>query len=316
MWPGKNAFWMRSVGPKGLVTPFAGLRERQQNRKVSRRVTEQFKNKLRGIKRKLLLARSAVIEKAFLSQIRIDRSASPEAVRDIIALLRPRKIDKPLIRVGSNGDGGYLMPDDFEGLVGCVSPGVAGEVGFDLEMAERGLKVAMADASVAGPPVDHANFFFEKKFLGTHNDASTVRLADFVDAHFPEGDLILQMDIEGAEFPVLLDCPDETLSRFRMIVLEVHDFNHVFGQFSSGIMKAFVNKLMRSHSVVHIHPNNCCGSERRHGIEIPRVLEFTLSRKDRGVSDTYANLPNPHPLDVDNVPSLAHLKLPQIWISD
>lgn len=248
-----------------------------------------------------------------MGRVWLDKAASAQQVRQTIAKLRPRKFDGELVRMGSDGDGGYLVPNDLDGIVGCVSPGVAGEVGFDLQLAERGVKVVMADASVDDAPAEHSNFTFHKKFLGTRNDSLFVRLEDLVGDEFDDGDLILQMDIEGAEFPVLLDSPDELLRRFRIIVLEVHDFGQAFGKFSAGLVDALTDKLTRNHAVVHIHPNNCCGSDKRHGIEIPRVLEFTFYRRDRGVSDELAAGPFPHPLDVENVPGIAPLPLPAIW---
>ncbi|WP_156318281.1 FkbM family methyltransferase [Porphyrobacter sp. AAP60] len=275
--------------------------------------SKELLNSLRGLKRRMYLGTKITTETLWLGNAWLDKASTAEQVRRTIEKLRPRQIQGELIRVGSSGDGGYLMPDDFHGIVGCVSPGVAGEVGFDLEMAERGLKVVMADASVLGPPVSHENFNFYKKFLGTRNDDLFVRLETLVDGEFETGDLILQMDIEGAEFPVLLDTADDLLGRFRMIVLEVHDFGQLFGRFSAGLIEALTDKLTRHHAVVHIHPNNCCGSDSRYGIEIPRVLEFTFYRKDRGVLDHFATGPFPHPLDVDNVTTRASLPLPALW---
>lgn len=276
-------------------------------------ISGQLINSLRILKRRIFLSAKSATEKLWMHNVWVDRSADFETVSRSIAKLRPRQFKGTLIRVGSDGDGGYLMPDDLHGIVGCISPGVAGEVGFDLEMAERGMKVVMADASVPGVPVSHENFTFHKKFLGTRNDDLFVRLETLVDKEFEAGDLILQMDIEGAEFPVLLDTGDDLLKRFRMIILEVHDFGHVFGKFSAGLIDALTDKLTRYHSVVHIHPNNCCGSDSRYGIEIPRVLEFTFYRKDRGVLDESATGPFPHPLDADNVGGRAPLALPPMW---
>jgi hypothetical protein len=274
---------------------------------------ENTLNFLRRIKRALYLFGKAVTEGMWVSGIWVDKAAEANVVRNSIAKLRPRRMDRNLIRVGSAGDGGYLVPEDFEGIVGCVSPGVAGEVGFDLQMAEKGMKVVMADASVEGVPIEHDNFVFYKKFLGTRDDDLFVRLQTLVDSEFGEGDLILQMDIEGAEFPVLLDTADNLLKRFRIIVLEVHDLGQIFGKFSSGVIDALIDKLTRDHAVVHIHPNNCCGSDRRFGIDIPRVMEFTFYRRDQGVSDEQVTGPFPHPDDVENMPERTPLPLPTIW---
>lgn len=270
-------------------------------------------NKLRAIKHGAFNLRKQAVELLFGNTIWIDRAAQANRVKAVIEKLRPKAVAKPLIRVGSDGDGGYLLPDDLDGLAGCISPGVSDEVGFDLECANRGMRVIMADASVEGPPMEHPSFEFHKKFLGTRNDDVFIRLDDLVAQSGIEGDLLLQIDIEGAEFPVILDCAQETMERFRVIVMEVHDFGHVFGQFGIGAMEAFVDKLMRTHAVVHIHPNNCCGSVRRAGIEIPRVMEFTLYRRDRDLAEGGAETRYPHPLDADNVAGRPPLYLPKIW---
>lgn len=69
--------------------------------------------------------------------------------------LQPVPVPEGLWRFGPHGDGGYLMPNDLDGVVGCLSPGVSFECGFDTAIAERGIDVFMADASVAGPAQPH-----------------------------------------------------------------------------------------------------------------------------------------------------------------
>ena len=53
---------------------------------------------------------------------------------------------------GPDGDGGYLVPDDLEGIVACFSPGVSNVAGFEKDCALKGMKVFMADASVEARP--------------------------------------------------------------------------------------------------------------------------------------------------------------------
>lgn len=270
-------------------------------------------DKLRSYKRNTFNASKMLTEFLWGGGVWLDRSAKKSDILCAIEKLRSHEISCPLIRIGGEGDGGYVLPDDFEGISGCISPGVSSEVGFDFDCAEMGMKVVMADASVDGPPRTHEMFDFHKKFLGTRNDETFIRLDDLVGKSDIDGDLILQMDIEGAEYSVLLDCSEETLNRFRIIVLEIHDFTHTFGKFGAKIINSFVDKLTRSHAVVHIHPNNCCGSVKRYGVEIPRVMELTLYRRDRGIGDVALNRSYPHALDSDNVSNRPPLSLPQVW---
>jgi hypothetical protein len=52
-------------------------------------------------------------------------------VREFIAKLHPLTTEHPLIRMGE-GDGGYLIPDDLNGITACFSPGVDNRATFEL----------------------------------------------------------------------------------------------------------------------------------------------------------------------------------------
>ncbi len=64
-------------------------------------------------------------------------AATANEVRELINKLRPISCDKTLIRLGPKGDGGYLVPDDLEGIVACFSPGVGSISKFEKDCTER-----------------------------------------------------------------------------------------------------------------------------------------------------------------------------------
>ena len=138
----------------------------------------------------------------------------------------------------------------------------------------------------------------------------------WVGGSLPAGtsDLLLQMDIEGAEYETLLATPDSLLRRFRVVVLELHLLDHLWSKPFFRVASAAILKLLQSHACVHIHPNNCCGSLTRSGLEIPRVAEATFLRRDR-LTATRPATEFPHPLDVDNDTGRAPLPLPSSWIA-
>lgn len=145
-------------------------------------------------------------------------------LRNALKLVHLEGSPAPLIRIGGSNDGGYLVPDDLDGVTACFSPGVADSSSFEIGMADRGIRSHMADYSVDNPPVSGDLFTFDKLFLATHNeDGKYIRLDDWVysKSHKHE-DLILQMDIEGDEWPILADAAPEVLERFRIIILELH----------------------------------------------------------------------------------------------
>jgi hypothetical protein len=119
----------------------------------------------------------------------------------------------------------------------------------------------------------------------------------------PPGDLILQMDIEGYEWEVLLSTTQELLSIFRIIVIELHNFQEITRVSSySGMFKAIKN-LTANHYVIVTHPNNNEFPIKFKGISIPPVVELTLIRKDR-VSELNQIASSPDPYLANNNPKL------------
>ena len=232
--------------------------------------------------------------------------------------LRPHAIDMPLIRIGDFGDGGYLVPDDLRGIVACYSPGVSQQASFEMDMAKLGIPSFMADASVKNPPLDVPGAQFVPKFLGDKDEGEFMTLASWVAATDPDpsADLLLQMDIEGAEYATLAAASRDLLKRFRMIVIEWHHLPSILTKprFSARALAAIEN-LREDFVTVHLHPNNVSGTVEIDGENIPRVVEATLLRRDRASGLRPAD-PLPHPLDRRHNPRKPALTLPKRWVGD
>lgn len=244
----------------------------------------------------------------------VNRNLDPEFIKKVIAGLHPVTTAKKLVRVGGEMDGGYLVPDDFDGIVGCFSPGVAVTSTFEQGIVARGIPCYLADASVESPPVKHPMMQFEKKFVGVVNDATTFTLDTWVDAYAPGyGDLLLQMDIEGAEYPCLINVSDKVLSRFRIIVCEFHFIDRMVDEAGFLLLSSVWNRLLRYFHVVHVHPNNALPPvEMAGGLVLPQLLEFSFLRKDRAQPAGFVT-EFPHPLDRPNLPNRPDLALPPLW---
>jgi len=229
-----------------------------------------------------------------------------EDVKNLIRSLRPvLPHGVPLIRLGAKADGGYLVPDDLGEIEACFSPGVAGVSSFELDCANRGMKVFMADKSVDSPTEKHELFHFLKKFVGSSVNEDYTTLDQWVKDSLTnsESDLLLQMDIEGFEWETILSVSDQLLNRFRIIVLECHYLEQLWNYHFFFICARVFQKILKGHCCVHIHPNNVVSSYSREGIEIPPGLEFTFYRRDRS-RDFEAATIFPHPLDSDNTSNL------------
>lgn len=105
------------------------------------------------------------------------------------------------------------------------------------------------------------------------------------------------MDIEGAEIEWLNSLDEKHMDKFAQIVIEFHspDINQT------------LHKINRTHVLIHIHGNNCCGvaNDDRH---TPNVFECTYIHK-RFMQKPYAlnKMKLPGPLDqpnLDNIPEI------------
>lgn len=252
---------------------------------------------------------------ASLLHVYVRPQTSSRQVRDLVSRLVPHDLGLPLTRVGGEADGGYLLPDDFDGVRYCFSPGVGKKATFERDLYARGIHSFLADYSVDAPPAGLQDCDFEKKFVGAVAGEKVMTLDDWVARKCPyssSGDLILQMDIEGAEYETLLATSLQTLSRFRMIVLEIHKLNHLSNKMYFHFVEAAMNKVLSLFEVAHIHGNNLAGLTALAGIDVPRVAEITFLRKDR-VREKSPLIQLPNPLDRPNVPGKAELSLPEYW---
>ena len=244
----------------------------------------------------------------------ISKVTSKNDLRSFFEAIHPVAINVELIRIGGKGDGGYLVPNDLEEIKACFSPGVSSISKFEEHLAEMNIKSFMLDYSVDKPAVDNDLFIFEKKFLGNKNNEKFIRLEEWVNTNSSatESNLILQMDIEGAEFTVFLDTPSSTLKKFRIMVVEFHNMHKLFNKESFQFVKQVFDKILMDFSVVHIHPNNDNPMISMGKFDVPPVIEFTFYRKDL-VHHVDHKLTFPHPLDSPNIKNKPNIVLPKCW---
>ncbi len=243
------------------------------------------------------------------------RQTKSAAILDLIRKLRPVDCGFELIRVGGPGDGGYLVPDDLEGIGYCFSPGVGTLSEFEDELADRGVRCFLADNSVDSPRFMRPEFVFDKKFLGASDRDNFFTLSTWKERYLKDyaGDLLLQMDIEGSEYEVILNTPDALLKQFRILVIEFHGLDKLFEPFAFGLLSSCFEKILNAFYVAHIHPNNAGVTVKKKTIEIPEVMEFTFFNKKR-VNQIAPQVTFPHRLDSDSA-SGEHLVLPKCWYS-
>lgn len=262
---------------------------------------------------------AALIRRRMLAYLDLEHSCPTaltgrERVIDLIERLQPVKGGFEMRRMGPVGDGGYLVPDDLAGIEACFSPGVGTLSGFELDCANLGMNVFLADRSVEGPAGMHHRFSFTPKHVGALDSEDCITMNDWVEASLPKssGDLLLQIDIEGSEYETLLNISPALMRRFRIIVVEFHHLGNLWSLPFYRLASRVFDKMTQHHACVHIHPNNHEGVTVRGDISIPQVMEFTFLRRDR-IKDYSAASEFPHKLDNQNNNELAPLDLPGGW---
>jgi len=177
----------------------------------------------------------------------------------------------------------------------------------------------LADKSVAGPAVEDERFSFIPQFIAstTDTDAGLITLDDWYRSELGDSvenhpEAILQMDIEGSEYAVLHSVSDSLLNRFRIIIVEFHKLHQLVDRYSFGWMSQAIYKILKTHKIVHIHPNNNKKVLAYGGLEIPATLEITFLHNDR-VQRTKEVLTFPHALDRKCIVDKPELILPGCW---
>lgn len=222
-----------------------------------------------------------------------------------IDMLKPMHTGHQLIRVGSKGDGGYLVPDDFDGVKACFSAGVADDSTLELELTKRGIQCFLADYSVDGPATENILFKFRKKFISGKDDPSCISMQEWVaESHNPcisTLDSILSIDIEGSEIELFLTNDPSIFNGFRFIVMELHFLERITHKAFYDLYYLAMQRLLHNFTICHLHPNNCSIPVRRFGITIPPTLEITLVNNRRITQELLPIKQLPHPLDHPNV---------------
>jgi len=259
-----------------------------------------------------VLVRDSLLRALGAAKLHCVRRIERDRLAALIRSLRPVRGDAPLIRIGPAGAGGYLVPDDLEGIEFACLAGVSTDSGFAADLASRGIGVFFSE-SVGSPAQSGDQIESHTQRLSGFSDAAQMTLDHWKQDTIGDtsGDLLLQMDIEGGEFETLLCVSDSLLRQFRILVIDFHHLHQLWNKPWFLLVEHMFQKLLRTHSVVHIHPNNCCRSFSSADLEIPRIAEFTFYRNDRIGHRAFCGT-FPHPLDADNTRRRT-LALPGCW---
>lgn len=188
--------------------------------------------------------------------------------------------DYPLVRVGGKHDGGYIMLDDFEKTQFAYSFGISDDISWDEDIAGHGIHVFMYDHTIEDLPVQNEQFHFFKKGIAETDkpDEQLYSLKTFIckNNHEKEKNIILKMDVEGAEWDVFEAMEPDILKKFDQIVLELHSITIMD---EAPKIRKVLKKLNMTHAVVHVHGNNYASALSDGKGIMPDSLEVTYANR-------------------------------------
>lgn len=208
--------------------------------------------------------------------------AEQAAILDLLSYLTPRRaVGFGKIRLGRDGDGGYVLLGDFADVAAALSLGIDRDCSRDTAIAERGIDVHQYDHTVDGPPTDHARFrFFRKQITATPSDQSETLGSALAKLPPPAaGHVVLKIDIEGSEWDVIDAATPGELARFSQVVGEFHDFANVADPAWRDRARRVLAKLRSAFDIVHVHANNWGPLNIVANVAIPATLELTFANR-------------------------------------
>ena len=209
----------------------------------------------------MLPVRKLLMPPEYLTSSSLTLTASTEYYKELHGLLHIAKAEGyELVRTGQDNDGGYVMLDDFPGGI-AYSFGINNDVSWDKDMAARGYDIFMYDHTIDGLPEQNARFHWSKFGIAdgvTHDD----RLKDLEElisrnGHENQRDMILKMDVEGAEWGFFERVKSETLSQFSQMTFEFHEVLNA--DYTQRILSG-LRKINETHQLIHLHANNYCSN--------------------------------------------------------
>ena len=181
-----------------------------------------------------------------------------EYYRELHKLLHISKVDGfDLIRIGRDYDGGYIMLNDFQDGGIAYSFGIFDDVSWDKAMASRGYNIFMYDHTIEKLPEENPRFHWSQIGIadGILQDERLKTLEYLIaqNHHEHEKNMILKMDVEGAEWGFLENVSSEMLSQFSQLLFEFHGVN------DAGTYKRVLEvlrKINKTHQLIHLHGQN------------------------------------------------------------
>ena len=217
------------------------------------------------------------------------------------------------IRMGSDNDGGYvILNSGLESIEVVYSYGVGDNSDFEAMICEKYNATArLYDHTIDSAPRKKGFLYFKREGVGPKKAEDRNTIENHINENGDSGKhLLLQMDVDGAEWDTLIHTPDSVLSLFDQIAIEVHGLatdvsvalngGEVY-EASLGKKIKVLRKINSLFYLYHVHANTEAGLHYIGWLKVPDVLELTFVNKKMVKNAEYSKVIFPTEFDQPNV---------------
>jgi len=204
----------------------------------------------------------------------LDKDKKLSNNKSLTELLIPLKTNLTKKRIGAKGDGGYvLLQEIFNDSDTVYSYGIddsENSDSFDTECANHNKTVFMFDGTIEREQSKNPRLIFKKENLTADNLRSHL----LINNNINKKNMILKMDIEGHEYPVIEKNIKLINDCFSMMCIEFHGLNNP-NYYNYENKNDILELILEYYDIFHMHANNWV--ERK--FEVPSVMEISFIRK-------------------------------------
>jgi len=257
----------------------------------------------------------------YLNQVILEESLSPAKLEKFVDLLKVYSVEDEngpikLIRIGREGDGGYLSPvPALKAADALFGYGVKDDISFEEDFSTKFNKPSFGfDCSVESIEINNSLTNFIPECLGTdeflYNPYNSLKISTFnqqiQDLALENKKIFIKMDIEGAEYETFSEIL-ESSKNIPAIVMELHLGRDVPDQFNKALK--LLSDLNKNFYLLNVHGNNCGWESfvtNNSKGKIPKLLELTFINKNL-VTKAKISDDQSHPSKLD-MPNCNHKK--------
>jgi hypothetical protein len=204
----------------------------------------------------------------------------------MIKELKLYDVKSPKIRLGNEWDGGYVLPELIvENSCSLFSYGVGTDISFEVNYSlltnKKSFLYDYTIDSIHIPTQLEKNIFFKKEGLSYEKKDLMDTFFSHYEQNKIDGQVLLKMDIEEAEFDFFLNSDLKRISELTTgIVVEFHPFNK---QKNLDDFFEIVKRLNEFYLHSHFHGNNYAGfleyEEYGEKFNLPHAIEMAFTNK-------------------------------------